>query len=62
MEMHYIHVSDAGIVLTDNMTFKGHHIICGGATYGRFIFTEPDPAITITGSNVAVEDCIIEVL
>ncbi len=36
---HYIHITDSPIVLRDGEQLIGEHIIGGGSTYGRILFT-----------------------
>ena len=57
-----IHVTDAPIMLRDGDRLVGKHIVLGGSTFGRVLFTEPPIAILVVGQNVRIEHCIIEAL
>ncbi len=51
---HFIHVTDPPFVLAPGESLIGHRFVCGGATFGRFIFTEKVALVT-TGANYIAE-------
>lgn len=52
---------DASIVLQDGASLIGKHIVIGGAMYGRFLFTEIEPAVRGLGTQqVTITHCVFE--
>lgn len=51
---------DAGITLGDGETLKAVHVIRGGSTYGRVLFTDTEPMVLVTGNGVTVSHCVFE--
>lgn len=55
---YYIHLTDPPIYPDSGDSFIGDTFVCGGATYGRFIFTEQHALYVKRGiHNVKVAFC-----
>ncbi len=58
----YQHITDPPIYMTGNHYLHGLHIIRGGTSIGRVLFTEHSPMIEVTGYNNLMIDCELESL
>ena len=61
MPTHFIHITDPPLYLNSGESLIGHRFICGGATYGRVLFTDHCACELCAGArDVLIKDCAIE--